>query len=166
MSDIFNSTVELRFWSKVKVGYSDECWIWQASLRPNGYGQFAPRHGTIWLAHRASWTITNGKIPDGMDVLHKCDNPPCVNPHHLFLGTQLDNTRDMIAKGRFFYHLHPDKHAKGENHGSAKLTEKQVLEIRQKYSTGNYTQKELAEHYGVFNTLISRITLRKIWKHI
>lgn len=98
-------TIEERFYSKVAPMMDDRgCWEWMGSLATGKwrYGKFPKGpHGSGWLqASRVSWEIHNGPIPVGMKVLHKCDNPPCVNPAHLFLGTSSDNTRDMIAKGR------------------------------------------------------------------
>lgn len=89
-------TPEERFWAKVEKG--PDCWEWKA-FRNKGYGKFT-YNGRMYLAHRLSWILTNGPIPDGLGVLHSCDNPPCVNPDHLFLGTQLDNMRDASNKGR------------------------------------------------------------------
>lgn len=85
------------FWHKALVG--DGCWEWQASTYGIGYGQFH-RDGVMTPAHRMAWQLTHGSIPDGMVVCHRCDNPPCVRPDHLFLGTNKDNSRDMVAKGR------------------------------------------------------------------
>ncbi len=87
-----------RFWSKVRQ--SGGCWIWTAGLSKSGYGKFAPSHRQTVGAHRVSYELFNGEIPDGMCVLHRCDNPPCVNPHHLFLGTQVDNVADRNSKNR------------------------------------------------------------------
>ena len=85
------------FWKKVNIGLANECWEWKASIEAGslGYGSFGNT-----LAHRASWNINKGEIPKGMQVLHRCDNPKCVNPLHLFLGTQADNIHDCMAKGR------------------------------------------------------------------
>jgi hypothetical protein len=90
-------TLEERFWSKVDVCGPDECWEWTAYRLPAGYGTFGRPTTTT---HRIAWQLTNGPIPEGMFVCHKCDNPPCVNPAHLFVGTQQDNLRDMWSKGR------------------------------------------------------------------
>jgi len=90
--------LEERFWEKVDVRGPDECWPWTRKHNPKGYGQF--RKDKMVQAHRMAWELTNGPIPDGLDVLHTCDNPPCCNPHHLFLGTNDDNMRDMNSKGR------------------------------------------------------------------
>lgn len=86
-----------RFWNK--VDRSGDCWTWQGSRDRKGYGRVSVNQRPV-LAHRFSWTLSHGPIPDGLCVLHKCDNPPCVNPEHLFLGTIADNNRDMVAKGR------------------------------------------------------------------
>lgn len=94
--------MSIRFWPKVNVLGETQCWNWMASIKPNGYGQIGRggRGAGVVYAHRASWELVNGKIPDGLQVLHHCDNRRCVNPSHLFLGTQKDNIRDMLSKGR------------------------------------------------------------------
>ena len=111
------------FWNKVdKAG---DCWLWQASKTHNGYGQFFA--GLECRAHRVSWVLHNGPIPEGMLVLHTCDVRHCVNPSHLFLGNGRDNTRDMIKKGRMCV---------GSRHKRAKLTEKDVIHIREARERG------------------------------
>ncbi len=109
------------------------------------------------LAHRFSWELHNGPIPKGFCVLHRCDNPPCVRPDHLFLGTHLENIRDMVKKNRGY-----DRH--GEKNPRAKLTERKVIEIRRRYELGE-TQESLGREYGFVQAYISQIVLRKIWKN-
>ena len=88
-----------RFWDKVAIAGPDDCWEWQASFHTTGYGQIKYNRKK-WKAHRISWILTNGEIPNTLCVLHKCDNPKCVNPNHLFLGTLKENTQDMLKKNR------------------------------------------------------------------
>jgi hypothetical protein len=90
-----------RFWAKATPEPNSGCWLWTASLRPNGYGMFGIAAGSVQSAHRVAWELVNGPIPDGLHVLHRCDVRACVNPSHLFLGTRFDNMQDMIAKGRW-----------------------------------------------------------------
>ncbi len=136
----------------------DGCWDWKASLDSDGYGQITgARELKISKAHRASWTIHRGPIPEGMSVLHKCDNRRCTNPDHLFLGKPLENSRDMVYKGR---------QTKGVKNGGAKLTEEQVKEIRKQSSQG-IKVSYLAEKYDVCRDTIWRVKAKKkYWKHI
>ena len=141
-------------------GNPNKCWEWNGSKSKAGYGRVL----TTWnepyqYAHRVSWINYFGEIPKGLLILHKCDNPPCVNPHHLFLGTQKDNMQDMIKKGR-------NNFVKGEKHPNSKLTEKQVLEIRKLYKPKIVTMKMLAETYNVKHVTIQCIIYNKSWKHI
>lgn len=138
------------FWKKVKVAGSDECWIWTASTRKGGYGNFQSESGNG--AHRFSWFITYGPIPIGDWVLHKCDRPLCVNPRHLFLGSAQDNVEDRTSKGRS---------CRGENHPIGKLTEPQVREIRRRL--GNESQSSLAREFGVSQPAIAAIQYRRAW---
>jgi hypothetical protein len=128
--------------------------------------------GRQMQAHRASWLIHRGDIPDNLWVLHKCDNPPCVNPGHLFLGTYQDNIDDMVSKGR---HSHGDrqwlrKNPERVNRGEAvpwsKLTADTVREIRTLFATGDYSKMDLVRQFGVTHPTIRRILSRKIWRHI
>lgn len=157
-------TLAQRFWPKVDVRGPLECWPWIAAKDHHGYGRvhFGRRNQYI-KAHRASWLIANGALPPkGFGVLHRCDNPGCVNPAHLFLGTHADNMHDMFAKGR--------RTAKtgtvGEKNFSAKITEKDVLEIRALYAKGGITQEALGKKFGLSQYPISRIVRRVGWKHV
>lgn len=147
------------FWSKVDIRSEDECWEWLASRDSGGYGHFRFK-GKWQLAHRVAWVLTNGEIPPRKCVRHKeCDNPPCCNPKHLRLGTDADNSHDMIEKGR-------QSRLKGEQNGTSKLTNEQVLMIRKEYATGNTSTCKLAKKYFVSQTTVWEIIHRKTWKHI
>ena len=112
-------------------------------------------------AHRAAWELANGPVPNGMSVLHRCDNPPCVRPEHLFVGTQKDNVRDMIEKGRRAT-LESTTHF-GSDVGTSKLTVDEVVEIRRLYASG-MRQIPLGKMFGVHQNSISRIVNRKSWQ--
>lgn len=164
--------VRRRFFEKVSIDKDTECWNWVGGVRTvSGYGAFR-FNGRQNSAHRVSWILHNGTIPDGLFVLHKCDNPACVNPSHLFLGTAQDNSNDMKNKGRsprgerHGSHLHPERIARGEENGNSKLTEKEVLEIRRLFASGKYRKIELSRKFGVDHKLIERIINREIWVHI
>lgn len=147
-------TPEERFFKKVQK--SDGCWEWIGAKDPNGYGNF--KIGKKYVkTHRVSYLIHFGKIPKRLYVLHHCDNTSCVKPQHLFLGTQTDNMQDMMKKGR-------QADRKGENQSQAKLTWKEVIEIRNLYSTDKYTQKEIGKLYNSNPKNISSIIRNKSWK--
>ena len=148
----------LRFQSKIKVMPSD-CHEWQGQLGNDGYGRISIG-GSMMRAHRVAFELVNGPIQPGMHVLHRCDNPPCCNPDHLFLGTQADNMRDMKSKNRAGRHS-----AKGESHPRAKLTESIVVAIREAYEKGEL-QKDIAKRYDVAQITVSNIVTRKRWIHI
>lgn len=153
------TATESRFWSKVNK--TPGCWVWAASKNTSGYGHFYWRtckgsKKSIGLAHRYSYQLHIGIIPNGMQVLHKCDIRHCVNPAHLFLGTNRDNVNDMLTKNR---------QAKGERSGKAHLTEDQIPEIIQLRARG-FLCKQIASMYGVSYVQISRITRGKTWIHI
>lgn len=124
--------------------------------RSNGYGWHHQQY-----AHRIAYEHAYGEIPKGMYVCHKCDNRSCVNPRHLFLGTHADNMKDAAIKGR----IRPPLHI-GESHHKAKLSENDVRQIRKDYATGNFTQKAIAEKYGVTKAMIGYIVRHKSWRHI
>lgn len=140
------STAE-RFWKYVNKKEEDECWKWEGSVDPFGYGHFYINEKDDY-AHRASYFLTYGEIPDRMYVLHMCDNPICVNPKHLFLGTQKDNMQDMLYKGRS---------------GKAVLTYDIVKEIRGRYDNSNMALRELADEYNISYSDMWCIIKNKSW---
>lgn len=156
-----------RFWPKVnKNGSVPEhcpelgaCWEWTATKLPGGYGNFSSAitsHKEV-RAHRFSYELAYGPIPKGLNVLHRCDNPACVNPDHLFLGTHKDNADDMVSKGR---------NAKGEMLPQHKLTESDVLYIRRRYAQGGISQRKLAKEMNVSFSAVHLIIERINWKHL
>jgi len=150
-------SLEERFWEKVNVRDDDECWEWLATKNQDGYGTFS-LFKKDRKSHRVSWTLHYGDIPEGLCVCHHCDNPSCVNPNHLFLGTHRDNINDREKKGRNKLPL-----CKGEDHGISKLKCDDVKKIRKLYKTGDYSQSELGKLFGVSQTNISQIVRRLIW---
>jgi hypothetical protein len=143
-------TLEERFWEKVDKtpgqGRWGDCWEWDASRFPNGYGQFrVPALGEQY-AHRVAYRLEVGPIPDGYDVCHTCDNPPCCNPRHLFAGTRRENLEDMTRKGR---------RITGETHPNSKLTGEDKVHIRWLVNTSQLTRSETADLYGVSRSLIT-----------
>lgn len=141
--------IEERFWTKVDM--SGDCWHWIAARTSGGYGTIDNRY-----AHRVSWEIAHGPIPDGLLVCHHCDIPVCVNPAHLFLGTTADNMRDRDAKGRG---------AIGERDGNAKLTQEAVITIRRQLAEG-LKQKDITARFGVSRQIISAISVGTNWSHV
>jgi len=148
-----------RFWEKVDKRGPDDCWEWQAAKTHSGYGAFRAPNG-MHPAHRYSYELHHGPIPDGMVICHKCDNPPCVNPIHLFLGTDKDNVADMLKKGR-----NGDTGLKGEANHKSKLSAEQVQAIRQRAAKGE-TLASLAREYGMSDVNIGDIVRRRTWRHI
>lgn len=145
-------TWEDLYWMKVDKRGPDECWPWTGRKDKSGYGRF-DRKGPRVYAHRIAWTLANGPVPEGKDILHQCDNRWCCNPAHYFLGTQEDNNADAFKKRR---------HAWGERSRHAKLTAEQVKQIRA--SSGRKT--DLAEQYGVKIGTIYAIVAGRIWRHL
>jgi hypothetical protein len=139
------------------VFYTTGCWWWGGSFVRFGYGSLLMGEKRV-AAHRASWMIHFGAIPTGILVCHKCDNPCCVNPDHLFLGTHTDNCRDKLQKGRA-------RARRGEQSVKAKLNNASVREIRARHAAGE-TYKALAAAYGVSYSTIEKISTREHWKHI
>lgn len=145
-----------RFWARVNKNGAipthrpelGPCWEWIGGGNGKGYGQVRMNYRQVG-AHQFAWELTNGEVPKGLWVLHKCDNRACVNPDHLFLGTTQDNTRDMIEKGRRV--------------GNYKLTQAQVDDIRKRYAAGGITQQQLAAEMGVTTVAINLIVNHKNW---
>ena len=143
------------FWRKVDISKSDDCWEWQGRI-VGGYGHYVGLPGSVGV-HRISYTYFNGPIPIGLCVLHECDNPRCVRPDHLWLGTKTDNARDRDQKGR---------KAVGERINRAKLTADQVIDIRKSYAEGGVTTRGLGLQYGIDHAAIWRIIVRQRWAHV
>lgn len=174
--------LEKRFWQKVKK--SSGCWSWTAAIFTWGYGAFQVE-GKAMRAHRVSWVLAYGPVPDGLCVLHKCDNPACVRPDHLFLGTTADNMKDRDLKGRNAHGarhgsvLHPgrlpcgDAHysktrpelvPRGDRSGRSKLTEALVARIRSEHIPYKVSYAALAKKYGVHAETIGRVVRGDFWK--
>lgn len=159
-----NKTIEQRFWAKTSK-QSNGCWQWTGATDTKGYGRFHVwRMGTI-LAHRYAWQLTNGLIPEGMFACHRCDNPACVNPEHIFIGTAEENTRDMLTKQR---------HSRGESHGdkirradrgNRKLSPDDVVAIRAELKRGE-RQRDIARAFGISQGAVSQINRGATWGHV
>lgn len=144
---------QVRFWGKVTKG--EGCWNWTGSRNSDGYGQFRC-DGKARKAHRVSFVIANGGIRDGLCVCHRCDNPSCVNPEHLFAATHQVNMKDCAKKGRM--HL-------GEKCANSKLTAGDVIEIRRAYHAGE-TQHSIGRRYGISQVTVFKIVNRRTWPHV
>lgn len=182
----FNQGNLKRFWGKVNKSEDDGgCWEWIGHKDKGGYGK-CNFNDKGFRAHRASYIIAYGNIPEGKLICHKCDRPSCIRPDHLFLGTNLENIADRNSKGRQSKgekhaaimrsrdlrgdknpaRIHPELMPRGEKSGTAKLTELKVIEIRKRYAAGGTTQKKLGAEYNVHFTLIGYIVNRKVWAHV
>jgi len=142
------------------VRRTKSCWVWKAAKNDCGYGNFFYKNKTQ-KAHRIAYEIVYGKFQANLNVLHKCDNPACVRPDHLFLGTQGANMKDMYKKGRRESKFAVD--TKGIKNTNAKLTNKKVLSIRKEYIPRIITRKALAEKYKVSKATIDDILCRRRW---
>jgi hypothetical protein len=150
------------FWPKVRIAGPNDCWLWMAERKKSGYGKIRIA-GRQTMAHRVAWTLTHGLIPKGMKICHRCDNPPCCNPSHLWLGTQTENIADMDRKGR------RDTSGlilfkRGEECPTAKLTWSDVREIRRSVLSGLRTRAEASRRLGVSPTTVTDIMKGRIWK--
>lgn len=162
----------IRYLDKVDKRGSDECWEWTAARFEKGYGAFRLGDKQV-KAHRFGYRLLIGPIPEGLYVCHTCDNPPCQNPRHWFLGTHLDNARDREAKMRGNHGEGPLRRplprparARGERDGNSKLTTEAVLEIRRLWETTDLSQRAIAEQFSVTQVNVSNIVRRKTWAHI
>lgn len=153
--DVVNDVDLNRFWANVDKNGDGECWNWIKVSQKHPYGRIRWQ-GRQLLAHRVSYQIAFGDFNQALEVLHKCDNPACVNPSHLFLGTQQDNMTDKATKCR-------QAILKGENNGQSRLTQTDVQEIRQRYQAGE-SQGAIAMDYGVHRSQIGRIVNFQRWK--
>lgn len=150
-----------KFWSRVDKREPEECWPWKRHCSPKGYGVVWVNSGS-YRAHRVSYLLANGRLPDALIILHRCDNPRCVNPAHLKAGTVSDNSRDASLKGR----LHgPSVSLLGERGTNAKLRDADIPLIRALLSQ-RVGKSEIARRYGVSHSTIKLIEKGETWKHI
>lgn len=150
--------LKIRFWKKVSKQKEDECWIWNAYKHKKGYGYFHA-NGSVMKSHRISFILENKTlIPKGMCICHSCDNPSCVNPNHLWMGTNMDNIKDSLMKGRRIG-------LRGEKNNSCKLKSKEVLKIRELFLQ-KIKAKHIAKMFNIGISMIYAIKQRRNWKHI
>lgn len=147
-----------RLWRRVVIGTPDECWPWTGYKSHQGYGRIGGLGRDLQLCHRVAYELTYGPIPDNVAVLHHCDNPPCCNPAHLFLGDNQDNVDDKMEKGRFVP-------MKGETNGSSKFTKETIIEIRNLRAAG-MTFAAISKICGVSKSHVKRIAKHQAWVHI
>lgn len=142
-----------------RSGGPDACWEWMRCRTRYGFVMW---EGKTYLTHRAAWMVEHGEIPKGMNVCHSCDNPACINPAHLWLGTQSQNIRDCVAKGRYVVNTAPRL---GEQNNWAKVTEDQVCEMRARFRQGEQ-KKVIAKDFGMSPTNAGDIIRGITWKHV
>ena len=140
-------------WKHMDISDPDKCWNWKGKKNIKGYGRMI-MFQREYAATRVVYEIVNGKIPSGYLICHKCDNPSCCNPNHLFAGLPKDNMEDMVQKNRNNWSTH------------AKLNESQVKEVRKLFSTGEYKEKELAIMFDVSKTIIARVVREETYKEV
>lgn len=148
--------VEGSFDDRFVINKDTNCWEWTRGLTYKGYASYW-FSGEPITGHRFSYARTFGAIPANLQVLHKCDNRKCVNPDHLFLGTNYDNTQDRVKKNRS---------CQGVKHKDAKLDEQIILLIREQYMSGNYSKRAIARGLGVSHTCVINVLNNKTWKHL
>jgi hypothetical protein len=167
MSGKVRFTVEHRFWSKVdKSGGPNACWPWTGCRMRQGHGQFRIHTHESILAHRLSWVLTNGPIPEGKFVCHHCDHGWCCNPRHLFVGTHQDNMDDMHRKGRgFSLFLERPEVIRGEANSHAKLNTADVVRIRELEGFG-VSRPRIAKMFGISRQNVRFVATRKTWRHV
>lgn len=153
---MLNHTVLARFWAKVSRAGENECWVWTASTTKFGHGKMLV-DGKLLGAHVISWMIHRGTVTQS--ILHKCDNPPCVNPNHLFEGDQRDNVHDAMSKGRL-------KPGIGTSKPNSVLTPNKVIVLRQRFAAGNVTCVTLANELGISDETVRAAITRRTWKHV
>lgn len=141
------------------INKTDTCWVWTGDKYGSGYGRLSIGKGKQVRAHRFMYEQLNGKIPDGLFACHSCDNRLCVNPSHIFIGTQKDNMQDCLKKGRHKY-----KTLKGVDSPNSKSTNDDIIKIRKLFSTGEYYQRELGEMFGISQATVSKIVLGLTYK--
>lgn len=150
------------FWRKVDK--SGECWIWLGARQRRGYGSASKQRRNV-PAHRVAYEMAFGPFRADLEICHRCDNPSCVRPSHLFAGTHLDNMRDCFAKGRHSVAAGTANPVRGEGHPAAVLTETMVHEIRRRHAAGEQT-KQIALAFGVARATVYRVVIRKCWAHV
>lgn len=158
-NELSTEHLKARILNSVNIDTSSGCWLWTRTCNNKGYGTMTVNKKTV-LSHRISFEVFNRRLLDRTLVLHRCDNPPCCNPNHLFSGTHQDNVLDAIKKGRLF-RLPPISFT-GSSNPMSKLIEKDVKEIRTRLSSGEF-QESIAKDYGVSKSLISAIATGRLW---